>query len=409
MKLLKHYLQSPLLPLMGGTVLLFILGLLVGFVWPAPQPSVPITQAQVPTAASTATSPPQPTATPFPTPTVDPTRAAVQALQQVAPDAPVYLGEPTEVLTNPTRIPPDYTYRRFDDGDITRMVITNTVTGEVTPLGNDQGSSYFYGMTDRYVLWAFLCHEPGCDPENNPPLPSDFYLYDLETRTNRVFTAANRNGGLSVAQLSGDWIAFARPENLSTVHLYAVNVRTGEDVLITDNITFPGREAPYVATRTRGVFNIAKASVVWTEQENLYRYDLTTGMSETLNVPAILTPPRDTVLYDRDPAPRRLHTSERAVVWQSQSEWWGYDFVTKHYLPIPPIRRMSADGTQPKVYYPWSVTVVEDTVYMRVTADTPAGREEFLTFSAPLVRPGLAQADGEHTQVYLPLVSNNGR
>jgi hypothetical protein len=407
MKLLKHYLQSPLLPLMGGTVLLFILGLLVGFVWPAPQPSVPITQAQVPTAASTATSTPQPTATPFPTPTVDPTRAAVQALQQVAPDAPVYLGATTEVLTMPTGMPPDYTYRRFIDGNINRLVITNTVTGEATPLGNDQGTSYFYGMTDRYVLWSFLCHLPGCDPEDNPPLPTDYYLYDLETRTNRVFTAARRNGGFSVARLSGDWIAFARPETRSTVHLYAANVRTQEEVVITENITFPEDEALYITTR--GVFDIAGTSVVWTEQENLYHYDLTTGISETLNVPALLTPPRDTIQNERDPAPRWLYASERAVVWESQWEWWGYDFVTEHYFPIPPMRHTFAGDSQPRLYDPFWVTVEEDMVYWRVVVDSPTGRTESPPFAAPLVRPGLAQADGEHTQVYLPLVSNNGR
>jgi hypothetical protein len=283
------------------------------------------------------------------------------------------------------------------------------MTGEVTPLGTDQGSAYLYGMTNKYIFWGFHCHKSGCDPEDNPPLPTDFYLYDLETRTNRVVSAVKRNGGMSVARLSGDWIAFARPEDMRRAHLYAVNVRTGTDILITDNITFLERESPYVATQ--GVFDIAGTSVVWTEQENLYRYDLTTGISETLNVPAILTPPRGNVQYQRDRAPRRLHTSERAVVWQSQSEWWGYDFVTGHYFPIPPtIRRPFADETQPRFYYPFSVKVVEDTVYMRVTAYTSTGgREELPPFAAPLVRPGLGQTDGEHTQVYLPLVSNNGR
>jgi hypothetical protein len=263
-------------------------------------------------------------------------------------------------------------------------------------------------MTNKYIYWGFHCHKPGCDPEDNPPLPTDFYLYDLETRTNRAFPAARRYAHFLDLGLSEDWITFAQAVNSTTVHLNAVNVDTQEEVVITEGITFLERESPYVASL--GVFDIIGTSVVWSEQEKLYRYNLTTGISETLNVPAILTPPRDNVQYQRDRAPRRLHTSERAVVWQSQSTWWGYDFETEHYFPIPPIRRPFADETQPRFYYPFSVKVVEDTVYMRVTAYTSTGgREEFPPFAAPLVRPGLGQTDGEHTQVYLPLVSNNGR
>lgn len=352
--------------------------------WQPPyRQSVSITQAQVPPAASTATPSPQPTATPFPTPTVDPARAAVQALQQLAPDAPVYLGEATEVITRPSLLPPNYTYRRFIDGDTTRLVITNTLTGEATPLGNDQGTPYFYGMTDKHVLWAFLCHKQGCDPEDNPPLPTGYYLYNLETRTNRVFTAARRHGGLSVAQLSGDWIAFARPETGTTVHLYAINVRTQEELLITDSSTFPELEAPYITTD--GVFTLADDVVVWAEQEKLYRYNLTTGISETLHVPALLTPPKGK--HMRDPSPRLLGTSEQAVVWSSQWEWWGYDFETDHYFPIPP----SAPGwgeraglQQSQITY---ATMREDTVYWRMWFLFEGGREEQAYFAAPLVRP----------------------
>lgn len=313
-----------------------------------------------------------------------PSAAQGPAVQQpvttptLAPPAPlVQLGEPQTVAAFPDDLPAGYTIAMPHEQGSTRLLITNRATGETIRLGTDEGSTYLFDISTRYVLWGFLCHQ-GC--HTAAAQSTGYYLYDLTTGTNQTFAPALTHG-IAVGALGDTWVVFASVRTRDSARLEAAHMATGEVITLVENLTFPGSYAFRITSER--LFAVAGDTVVWTDQ-GLHLYNLHTRTAHLLPVPAELTPAKGYEAYD--PSPRHLSLSATALVWFSQWRWWVYDRLTEQVIPIPATVPGMPEPAPGVHRYLVNARVQDDTVFWQVGIQTEDTPEQLTTYAAPLLR-----------------------
>ncbi|NJK80415.1 MAG: hypothetical protein HC876_18720 [Chloroflexaceae bacterium] len=331
------------------------------------------------------------------TPTPNATQQPIAQLRQPDGNRRVHLGSVSRMSALPASQPITYTVNQTYGLTNTRLVITNTVTSEAIRLGNDLGSATFVDINERYVLWSFACKQLACKPDGSDPLPTGHYLYNLETATSQPFMLAD-DYGLAAGRLGQQWVVFATLLSTQHVRLYAGHLDSGQVVIVEDMMEFPANDALDIATHR--LFDVVNDTVIWT-QAGLHRYDLTTGISETLNIPAALTPARSAT--GLDPSPQGLTISENAVIWESYGYWWGYDFVTEQYFPIETLPPEWEGVMQTYTSY---IQLHSDTLSWPMLVVLEDRSETRYYFTASIVRADPNTSQTPEDTIYLPLIVN---
>jgi hypothetical protein len=195
------------------------------------------------------------------------------------------------------------------------LYVVDSQTGNRVRLGDDSGATRFGAMSDKYVVWYFLC-----DPCPNTGL--GLYAYNLHTGEN-VLIATKFVSAINAIKISNQWATYLGSVSHSAYiyTMYAYHLITGETVLIADDVVSPGSRGPIYSS-------VNENKIAWLAADptkfglSLKVYDFATQTTSLPIQPQTFSAPRD------------LSVSRNLIMWR-EGGWWGYDLTREALFTIP--------------------------------------------------------------------------
>lgn len=282
------------------------------------------------------------------------------------PDEKLRVGDITQINPVPTATstPERYVIQNEYEGEGLDkkfvLWVQDAQTGSKMRIGDDRGSALFQTMNDRYLIWRgyYLCE--GC----TEPI---FGLYAHAFDTNTEIVISDKIGGQGYAEIEGSWVLYIDIQDPLQIvsNLYAHNLVTGKDILITSDAFYPFGGQGVGSPDPRDYYLMRGDKIVWVtaKMENglqigLRFYDFNTQTTRTLNVPETTVPRRGWDIFGD------------LVIWGDKF-WQGYDLKRDAYFTIPiippgwenvPIKDVGMVTAKDNTLY-WSLTVDDKTHY----------------------------------------------
>jgi hypothetical protein len=293
----------------------------------ADQPTASLSPTEAPGypgPSDTQIAPTVPPTYPEPTPAAPVTPPEIAPNPTSDPKVPVIIGPWQEVKPTPGSNDHFLAALQYKEGpdSIRRdtLLVTDTMSGRVIVLGDDQGYATFEGMSEKYVVWSYV----GNAGSTGQSIATGLHAYDLLSGSD-TFVGTGK-GEIGYIHQDGDWLTYLDNSDGAKTGFWTLrahNLATGEDTTLSQAIPFRHGVFP------RALHDVYHDIAAWVEvdavsgQPIIKVEDLKSRDTKIIKVPV-------------DNGPQLLSISANYVIWVDNA-LLGYDFASNRMFTIPSV------------------------------------------------------------------------